>query len=142
MAPLEGVVLTRISGKWSALYLISDVYVDIKGAYVKQLKAPKSGWDPFWQKLSEADIATLPDPSQINCENGGIDGMSYVVEINQNYAYRAYKYETSYPSKCEEVQKMKQIGRIIANEFYDGKQECINARWFPCVAKYGVENDL
>ena len=67
LAPLEGVVLTRISGKWSALYLISDVYVDIKGAYVKQLKAPKSGWDTLWNNLDAEGVSTLPDSSQVDC---------------------------------------------------------------------------
>lgn len=30
----------------------------------------------------------------------------------------------------------------LEDEFYDGKEECVDARWLPCVAIYGVKNDL
>lgn len=140
--PLEGVILKRQGGQWSALYVISDDCCVIRRTWTKVLPPPKSGWETFWKKIDEAGITSLPDVSKTGCTMGGIDGMGYVVEFNQSYSYRTYMYEVGYPSKCEEVKKMKQIGRIIAEEFYDGKQECVDARWLPCVAKYGVQNDL
>lgn len=141
-ARLEGVILSKTTGAVSARYIISDDCCNIRAAYLKTLPPPKSGWEVFWGKIDEAGITTLPDSSVVNCETPGIDGISYVVEINRDNVYRTYMYETSYPQKCEEVQKMKQIGRTIAEEFYDGKQECKNAEWLPCVAKFGVINDL
>lgn len=142
LGPLEGVILNRTSGKWSALYVISDDCCDIKAAAIKALPAPKSGWENLWNGLNAEGISTLPDSSQVDCGPIGPDGMGYVVETNQHGVYRTYQYQTSYSPKCEQVQKMKQIGRIIAEEFYDGKQECVDARWLPCVALYGAKNDL
>jgi hypothetical protein len=142
LMPMEGIVLSRISGIWSALYVVSDDCCEIRGASKKVLPAPKSGWDNLWSSLDAEGISTLPDSSQVDCGPIGPDGIGYVVELNQNNTYRTYMYQTSYAPKCEQVQKIKQIGRIIANEFYDGKEECVDARWLPCVAKYGVKNDL
>lgn len=79
---LEGFVLRRRAGKWSAVYL-NGVYRGVpKREYQKQLSAPKSGWNEFWRKLVEMEIATLPDADEIGCTNKTRDGMSYVVELN------------------------------------------------------------
>lgn len=148
-APLEGLIVRQIDGKWSAYYIISDGYWEIKKAIIKELPPPKSGWASFWKRIDEAGILTIADSSLACGTELGIDTITYVTEINKDNAYRTYMHPATgsniHPttgSKCEESEKMKKIGRIIADEFYDGKEECKEAKWFPCVSKYGVQNDL
>jgi hypothetical protein len=141
LAPLEGVILRQNAGKWSALYIISDDCCEIKKAFMTELPPPKSGWASFWNRIDEAGILTIADYSLVCEESPRNEEISQVVEINKDNVYRTYMHSVT-GAKCEESQKMKKIGRIIAEEFYDGKEECIDARWFPCVSKYGVQNDL
>lgn len=75
-------------------------------------------------------LLTLPDPSEINCEVGGIDGTGYVVEINHENSYRTYMYGVG---KCPEVQQMEDISEVIGLEFDSGQEECKTAEWFPCM---------
>ena len=84
LLPLEAVILNRTNDLWSAQHLKTDNYYDYEKVELKKLNPPKSGWQSFWKQITDNGILTLRDPSEINCEDGGIDGMSYVVEINRN----------------------------------------------------------
>ena len=114
---LEGFVLRRRGGRWSAVYL-NGVYRGVpKREYQKQLAAPKSGWNKFWSKLVEMGIATLPDAIEIDCTTNVRDGMSYVVELNYEFTYRTYRYDNPKHAECEQARKMIRIGNFIAAQF-------------------------
>lgn len=140
-APSEGVILKRTSDRWSAAYVKADTASKPTRAEIRELGEPKSGWDPFWKSIVSEGVLTLPDSSAINCFPADMDAISYVVEINKDNIYRTYMYQAQ-NAKCPEAQQMKKIGRIIAEEFYDGVGECKTSEWLPCVAKFGVQNDL
>ncbi|HQU86445.1 MAG TPA: hypothetical protein PKY59_25165 [Pyrinomonadaceae bacterium] len=91
LADLEGVILKRTDNQWNAFHVKADDYVEPQRVEVKKLPSPKSGWEFFWNNLTEQGLLTLRDPSEKNCEDGGLDGTSYVVEINQNKIYRTYR---------------------------------------------------
>jgi hypothetical protein len=128
--PLEAVILKRIDGIWTAFHIKTDNYDEATKAEVKRLNKPKSGWESFWKSIEEKGILTLPDAFEINCEVGGIDAMSYVVEINQDKTYRTYRYSDE---KCNQVEQMEEIGEIIGEEFDSGNEECKTTEWFACM---------
>ncbi len=114
---LEGFVLRRRAGKWSAVHL-NGVYRGLpKRELQRQLSAPKSGWNEVWRKLVEMGIATLPDAEGIECSPFVVDGMSYVVELNYEFTYRTYQYDNPDYAKCEQAKRMISIGNFIAAEF-------------------------
>lgn len=128
--PLEGVILKRTNAIWSAVHIKTDKYDEATEARIKRLNKPKSGWESFWKRIEEKGILTLPDASEINCEVGAIDAMSYVVEINQDKTYRTYRYSDG---KCNQVKQMEEIGEIIGEEFDSGNEECKTTEWFACM---------
>jgi hypothetical protein len=126
--PLEAVILKRENGQWSAQHL--DTLREVE---IENLKPPKSGWESFWQQLVDKEILTLRDSSEINCGEGGIDGIGYVVEINQDKIYRTYMLSPSYSEgKCREVNQIEDISNFIGEEFDSGNQECKRNEWFAC----------
>jgi hypothetical protein len=130
LGDLEGVILKRTNNQWKAFHVKADDYSEPQRAEVKELNSPKSGWDSFWKNLAEQGLLTLRDPSENNCEDSGIDGNSYVVEINQNKLYRTYRMREG--GKCPGVQQMEAIDDIIGEEFDSGREECKTAEWFAC----------
>jgi len=84
---LEGVVLRRINHQWTALHIKTDSSMEAENVQVLELYSPRSGWPKFWQSLVDHNLLTLSDPSEIDCPLG-LDGLGYVVEINQNKIYR------------------------------------------------------
>lgn len=117
LLPLEGFVLKRTSGTWSAVFLNGINPKVAKENYQKQLATPKSGWDECWRKLVASGILTLPDAEEINCLAMIEDGTSYVVEINNELTYRTYMYDDLSVGKCEQAKQMSRIAGIIAEEF-------------------------
>jgi hypothetical protein len=120
---LEGFILKRTAGEWSAVDLDWEVSENPKGKrdvkpLDKKLDVPKSGWDAAWQKLFDAGILTLPDAEKINCSGNTVDGFSYVVEYKLKNTYRTYMYDNPEYAKCDEAKQMVKINRIIAEEFY------------------------
>jgi hypothetical protein len=122
---LEGFVLKRSAGEWSAIDLDWEVTEKSNGKrdikqVDKKLDVPKSGWEAAWQKLVDAGILTLPDPEDSNCRGDTVDGMSYVVEYNFNNTYRTYMYDNPEVAikDCPEYKPMLKINQIIAEEFY------------------------
>lgn len=120
---LEGLVLRRTSGEWSALHLdweVSEKHDDKRNIKPldKKLDAPASGWDTAWQKPIDAGIFTLPSPTDINCSGNAFDGFTYVIEYKLNNKYRTYMYDNPEYAKCDEAKRMVKINKIIAEEFY------------------------
>jgi hypothetical protein len=116
LTELEGFVLRRRSGNWTAVHL-DGVSESSKRNSQRHLPTPKSGWDQCWQKLVAMGILTLPDATEIQCSILIPDGMSYVVEINHEFTYRTYMYGNPTYAKCIHAKRMIDIGNFIAEEF-------------------------
>lgn len=123
LLPLEGIVLKRTDGQWSGLHIKTDNYYEAKKVETKQLNSPKSGWESFWKQVTDKEILTLPQSSENECDISEVDGISYVVEINQDKIYRTYHYPEG-GEKCREAKQMESIGEIIGLEFDSGLEEC------------------
>lgn len=130
LGDLEGVILKRTNNQWKAFHVKANDYVEPQQSEVKELNPPKSGWDSFWKNVTEQGLLTLRDPSEINCEDSGIDGTGYVIEINQNKIYRTYKIREG--GKCSGVRQMETIDDLIGEEFDSGQEDCRIAEWFAC----------
>ena len=117
LTALEGFVLRRHSGNWSAIHLDGVHQGLSRDKYQRQLSVPKSGWNECWARILKGEILTLPDAAEIDCSTHLNDGMSYVVEINYENTYRTYMYDNPSYAKCEQAKKMIGIGNIIAEEF-------------------------
>ena len=129
--PLEGVILSRTDGEWSALHIKTDNCCRFEKATVEPLYRPKLGWSAFWKMLDEKEILTIPQSSENECDKPGIDEIGYVVEINQGMNYRNYFYPQS--GKCREAKQTKEIGEIIGLEFDSGQEQCERTEWFACM---------
>ena len=79
---LEGFVLRRSAGQWSALHLEGYDKRRPRSKYQTKLPPPKSGWEVCWKRLEDAGLLTLPDASQLGDEPIDPDVLSYVVEYN------------------------------------------------------------
>ena len=120
---LQGFILKRNSGEWSAVDLDWEVSENRKGKrdlkpVDKKVDAPKYGWDTAWQRLVDAGILTLPDAEKIDCSGNTTDGFSYVVEYKLQNKYRTYMYDNPEYAKCNEAKQMVNINKIITEEFY------------------------
>ncbi len=120
---LQGFILKRNSGEWSAVDLDWEVSENRKGKrdlkpVDKNLDAPKSGWDAAWQRLVDAGILTLLAAEKIDCSGNTVDGFSYVVEYKLQNKYRTYMYDNPEYAKCDEAKQIVKINKIIAEEFY------------------------
>ena len=114
---VDGLMLRRSDGRWSAIHLHGMSERPPFPNSQETLVAPRSGWETAWQRLRDAGILTLPDAATLQCDPGGVDGTSYVVEINVNKTYRTYRYHDPNYAKCDEAKQMARIGEIIADEF-------------------------
>ena len=117
LTALEGFVLKRIDGQWSATQLAGIHPRLPRSEYQKKLQTPKSGWDACWRRLVEAGMLTLPDASEVRCNAGVLDGLSYIVEFNVNKTYRTYMYDNPDYAQCREAKQMLGIVKIIGEEF-------------------------
>ncbi|HCA58599.1 MAG TPA: hypothetical protein DEP46_11510 [Blastocatellia bacterium] len=130
--PLEGVILKRTNGVWSATRIITDDHVEPSSARTISLGPPTSGWVLFYSDLEQKGILDLPDASEVNCSYGGTDGTTHVVEVKKSNAYRTYKYAST---ECAEAKRMREISDLIGVEFESPGEECRTTEWFAC-AKY------
>lgn len=130
LGDLEGVILKRTNNQWRAFHVKADDYTEPQQVEVKELNPPKFGWDSFWKNANEQGLLTLRDPSEKNCEDSGLDGTSYVVEINRNKIYRTYQMRSG--GKCGGVQQMEEIDDLIGEEFDSGQEQCKTTEWFAC----------
>lgn len=127
---LEGVILKSTNDQWRAFHVKANDYIEPQQADVKELNPPKSGWEFFWKNLTKQGLLTLRDPSEVNCEDAGIDGTGYVVEINQNKFYRTYRMREG--GECSGVRQMEKIDDLIGEEFDSGQEQCKRGEWFAC----------
>jgi hypothetical protein len=111
--PLEGYLLRRDGSKWSG-WTIGDQR-NMKRLKLQQI-TPKSGWDRFWSRLVSLGLLTLPDSSSLPNEAMFFDGVSYVVEINQNHRYRTYHYGNPKEQKWPEAKKIIEIVQTLSDE--------------------------
>jgi hypothetical protein len=117
LTALEGFVLKRTAGQWSAIHLDGITRRVASPESQRTLHEPKLGWDACWQRLQDAGILNLPDSAAIGCSAMINDGMSYVVEYNYKGTYRTYLYDNPDYAKCNEAKRVIQIGNLIAEEF-------------------------
>lgn len=133
LSQLEGVILKRADGQWSGLHLRTSRYDEAKDVKIEKLSAPKSGWESFWKQLTAKEILTISQTSENECDIPEIDGMGYVVEINQDRTYRYYFYPEENGKRCREAAQVKDIGEFIGLEFDSGQEKCKTTEWFPCM---------
>lgn len=123
---LEGFILKKKAGQWSAVYLegteerVNKIqYQKNKNDYQKELTEPKSGRDITWKNLGDREILTLPDATEVNCNEIAVDGFSLIIEYKVNRTYRTYKYDNpnDKDAKCNEAKQISEIHKIIGDEF-------------------------
>jgi hypothetical protein len=124
----EVIILKKLGDDWSGLHLEFDDSIEPAKIQITSLNTPKSGWEVAWNHLNDLGILTIPG---YGAECSGIDGESYVIEVNHAQKYRLYMYNVSY-SHCENAKSVKQIGEIIAEEFDNGEGTCKSTEWIPC----------
>jgi len=117
LSPLQGITLRRVSGHWSAIHVRADEEHESGRVERKELSPPESGWEACWQRLLGAGVLTLPDASEADCGEGGLDGVSFVVETNADRTYRTFKYSNPTIAECDEAKQMVKITGIIGEEF-------------------------
>lgn len=116
--PLEGIVIRRTNGTWTAIHLPSIHGGSDPRDSVKILPPPDSGWTAMWNRVTEEGILTLPDSSQLSGEVRVLDGESFVVEIKTDGNYRTYLYPNPDQQKWEEAKRMLEIVEILSSEFH------------------------
>ncbi len=114
----SGLVIKKSDESWTATYIDSK-YLGENQSPKTILIDPKSSWQNVWRKLTDAEILTLPDSSEIENYPGDMvrDGFSYIVEINKNQVYRIYEYANPNWGDSFEGKQMVKISKIIAEEF-------------------------
>lgn len=113
---IDGIILRRLNNQWSATRVHGKEEL-LENPKREELATPKSGWDEAWGKLVGQGILTLPDSSEVKCESGVLDGITYIVETNLNQTYRIYSYGNPQFASCNEAKRITSIGRIIIDEF-------------------------
>jgi hypothetical protein len=114
---IDCVVFRRISNDWSAVNIHGTAEQPNVSITQTPLAEPKSGWNIAWDRLVNAGILTLPDATEVNCNEIGIDGVGFVVEISFNHKYRNYYYRNPQRAGCNEAKQIIAISQIIFDEF-------------------------
>lgn len=111
---LNGIIIRKSGGTWSATYLHE---LSTKSSEPNELmQPPRSGWDLFWQKLVDAELLTLPDASEVDCNVFAFDGSGFIVETNVNRIYRTYLYDNPLDAKCDQAKRLLNLIRIVNEE--------------------------
>jgi hypothetical protein len=113
---IQGLIIRRSSGNWSATYLRQKSHRDPTFTS-KNLGPPKAGWEDVWTRLLRAGILTLQDQSQTNCKSEALDGIGYIVETNANQKYRTFRYGNPQLVNCDEARRVQSIETILAEAF-------------------------
>ena len=137
-SPLQGLRLCRNGGKWTGLYVncgylwlqamcksqpsITEEAKARYESYLKDMKpfyelTPQTSWARLWEKVEALGILTLPDSSTLPKGGGAIDGISYVVEINDGEHYRTYRYDNPQCGEGAEVERIIEIMKTLQDEF-------------------------
>ena len=130
--PLEGVIIEQDGGTWTANHLIAGDYDEPNKMTSQKLDSSNLASGAFWTQIVDMGILSLPSRSGEECI-GRIDGIAFVVEIVKEGTYRTFAYPSNLP-ECNGSLQMDLIGEAVAEEFYDGTDQCRRAEWFPCSA--------
>ena len=103
----EGLRLRRDADQWLGLYT--------DGFEVREVH-PLTGWNALWKRVEALGILTLPDSSTLPGEAMVLDGISYVVEINDGKRYWTYCYRNPKYQKWPEAQKIIEIVKTLYRE--------------------------
>lgn len=114
---MDGIVLRRTAGQWSAVYLGGLSKDPHFKKHQKPIGPPRSGWEIAWQSLVSAGLLKLPDASELKCNALLQDGIGYVVETNTDKTYRTYMYDNPQVPECDEAKQMLRIVEILNYEF-------------------------
>ncbi len=114
-------ILKRSSQKWSADFqtqIFEDGTFKLKKISKRKLLEPKSGWENFWQQITNKQILTLID----GFKNGGDDPCpdcgAIIIETNIGGDYRFYQYtDSSSQSELRETRQVAKILESISEEF-------------------------
>lgn len=117
LTALTGFDFKRTAGQWTGIYVRGIRPGLAKKDYQLNLKPPKSGWDAFWRRLTDAGFLSLPDAKAIDCSSGALDGVAYVVEMNLDQKYRTYMYDNPQVAECPEAKRMIAIMDVLYDEF-------------------------
>ena len=111
---LNGIVIHRSGGTWSATYL--HELSTTSAEFNEPMQPPQSGWDVFWNKLVDAELLTLPDASEVDCNVFAKDGSGFIVETNVNRTYRTYLYDNPLDAKCDQAKRLLNLIKIVNEE--------------------------
>lgn len=112
------IVINNINKKWSAeiykyRYVSTGTFFrDSVSGEKFPLNSPKSGWNPFLNKLLDYEIMTIPDFSKITDYNLEADEYGVTVEISKKNFYRIYEQTAPY-IRQKQYQYSKQIVSIL-----------------------------
>jgi hypothetical protein len=91
------------------------VLVDKQGA--RDLE-PRGGWEALWNQLGAQQLFTLPDESALPPDDVHIlDGVVYLVQIQQEGAFRQYGYSDLYEHDRSEYTRMLRIAHALGRAF-------------------------
>jgi hypothetical protein len=113
---IQGLILRRSGGSWSATYLKQKSHRDL-AFETKATGPPKAGWEDVWTRLVSAGILTLPDQSQTNCKSEALDGVGYVVETSANGKYKTFRYGNPQLLNCDQARLVQSIEMIVGEAF-------------------------
>jgi hypothetical protein len=131
LSPLEGVILNRKEGNWTAQHVREIRSEEGIDAQVTEIGAPQSGWNLFWNEVTQQGLTSLSPPTDERCSNSVIDGTSYVVEISQDGTYRNGAFHLGL-NDCPESEQMEKVGQYIGGEIDSGREQCQTTEWFAC----------
>lgn len=115
---INGLILKRTGGKWSASYLHDLPDHQLSSLKLESLEEPKYGWQDLWDRLVDAGVLTLADQSsKWKCTTDTLDGISYIVETNVDQQYRTFSYGDPRYTKCDEAQQFLQIAKVLWKGF-------------------------
>jgi len=90
---------------------------------------PRTDWASLWEKLETLGILTLPDASTLPNVKRFLDGITYIVEINDGGSYRTYMYNDLEHQDFSEAKQMIEIIKTLQDEFQNSMPR--NARASP-----------
>ncbi len=104
-----GILLRRDGTNWKGRY-IAKYYDSFKTTDLSL----GTNWQDSWAKLESLGILTLPDSSTLPDEDLVVlDGISYVVEINDGHHYRTYHYSNPSEPKWPEAKQINEIRNLL-----------------------------
>jgi hypothetical protein len=114
-------IIKRSSQRWSSNFqtqIFEDGTLKLKKISKRRLIEPKSGWENFWQQLTNEEILALTDGFKKGGDDPCPDCGAILIETNIGGDYRFYQYtDFSSQGKLRETRQIAKILEIIAEEF-------------------------